>query len=965
MLGDAYDPSWACIGVIIAFNPMQELRLDPDLPAVEDEIGEDIAELYKRGIMDTWTVKYGDGSVENITTTPFIHGLQLHQKAVSSQEFRQNLKLKPEVLEMANSPPGFTKMSITEFKYRFCTHTKGKRRKGKEGKEEKEEEKGEDEVDAVSDTVCDICHSGMDEDKILLCDKCDKGFHTDCLNPPVTRIPKGSWFCAACVEIFTCEFCQKQFKTKPGYQYHRKNVCMTEEEEEARNKVLKEDEEGAEVYMEASVDPVTGRKIRQRKRVKRFAPTGFAEVVSDDEDADVVDGHPVAVRSVPGVSGKQRRRKRQEDDDDDDEDAEIDEDEEDESDDDDDDDEDEDDDDDIDDEVDNDNDDDVVIDKSASRSQKPRSRKPPTRRKRGRVMTDFSAYVDNGYQHLRQMFMELPMYEHAKALSGYAAAPNAAITTAGSSLSQLYESFRTNVVTTLRQNPPTPLTDWLHTHPTVHLPTIPVLVRESDDSILSLSTFQASVRPQASGVTNNASASASGSGTAKSFKGRSSAHSNDLHLDYFINAGGPIWDTSFAPLNTSIAHSPEVIYEKYLAVGLSQVGWPEEDSLADGLFTCTGQFGFAQDIAHVIGKPILYPNLLQIWKVSKTRVPASSVATESESAAASNAAPLLVRNMLSATVAADGQSVRSSASVLANGPRVQTEVTLQFCVGLEQRGAVWKTAWSPHTYPASSTSTSSGSEMTDSLVGLLAVVCGDGSCLVLALPKSPVAAAPAAAGAADSRSAMSTAGKGNRAGNSKASTTATSSSTMSTITDILVSESSDVGQTAVIPEDSVCQWEISVPGVAIVSVTWNPHQPLELCCGMTDGTITLWDLTKAKPPSATSNSSNSNPTKTILQQPSRMLMDVLVDQRSPVVAAVNSLQFCPYNPALLSSGGLDGALKIWNIIHSPNKPMFVRKLPHLGYIQDLRWDPYGNGVFCAGPDSTTVSTIIHLDSILS
>ena len=30
--------------------------------------------------------------------------------------------------------------------------------------------------------------------------------------------------------------------------------------------------------------------------------------------------------------------------------------------------------------------------------------------------------------------------------------------------------------------------------------------------------------------------------------------------------------------------------------------------------------------------------------------------------------------------------------------------------------------------------------------------------------------------------------------------------------------------------------------INITSVTWNPHDPLQLCCGLADGTIAMWDL---------------------------------------------------------------------------------------------------------------------------
>lgn len=57
--------------------------------------------------------------------------------------------------------------------------------------------------------------------------------------------------------------------------------------------------------------------------------------------------------------------------------------------------------------------------------------------------------------------------------------------------------------------------------------------------------------------------------------------------------------------------------------------------------------------------------------------------------------------------------------------------------------------------------------------------------------------------------------------------------------------------------------------INITSVTWNPHDPLQLCCGLADGTIAMWDLdpTFCHPPthsnpSGKSSSSSSSGTGT-------------------------------------------------------------------------------------------------------
>lgn len=52
--------------------------------------------------------------------------------------------------------------------------------------------------DYYSDAVCEECGSGDAADELLLCDKCDRGFHLFCLRPIIVSVPKGPWFCPSC-----------------------------------------------------------------------------------------------------------------------------------------------------------------------------------------------------------------------------------------------------------------------------------------------------------------------------------------------------------------------------------------------------------------------------------------------------------------------------------------------------------------------------------------------------------------------------------------------------------------------------------------------------------------------------------------------------------------------------------------------------------------------------------------------
>ncbi|KAH1260843.1 Histone-lysine N-methyltransferase ATXR6 [Glycine max] len=48
------------------------------------------------------------------------------------------------------------------------------------------------------DVSCEECGGGHSPSKLILCDKCDRGYHLFCLRPILPSVPKGSWFCPSC-----------------------------------------------------------------------------------------------------------------------------------------------------------------------------------------------------------------------------------------------------------------------------------------------------------------------------------------------------------------------------------------------------------------------------------------------------------------------------------------------------------------------------------------------------------------------------------------------------------------------------------------------------------------------------------------------------------------------------------------------------------------------------------------------
>ncbi len=118
-------------------------------------------------------------------------------------------------------------------------------------------------------------------------------------------------------------------------------------------------------------------------------------------------------------------------------------------------------------------------------------------------------------------------------------------------------------------------------------------------------------------------------------------------------------------------------------------------------------------------------------------------------------------------------------------------VDLAYCVALNSRGPTWGLTWSPMLFRRGSN---------PQLLGVLAVVCGDGSCLILVLPRSDPALAAWG------------------------------------------SQSRGVDDVQVFTESDVCRFEVRLPDVAVTTAAWSPHRAFELVCGMMDGSVTVWKL---------------------------------------------------------------------------------------------------------------------------
>ncbi|XP_021054759.1 PHD and RING finger domain-containing protein 1 isoform X3 [Mus pahari] len=54
------------------------------------------------------------------------------------------------------------------------------------------------EAEEEDPTFCEVCGRSDREDRLLLCDGCDAGYHMECLDPPLQEVPVDEWFCPEC-----------------------------------------------------------------------------------------------------------------------------------------------------------------------------------------------------------------------------------------------------------------------------------------------------------------------------------------------------------------------------------------------------------------------------------------------------------------------------------------------------------------------------------------------------------------------------------------------------------------------------------------------------------------------------------------------------------------------------------------------------------------------------------------------
>uniref|UniRef100_A0A8D3BE08 Tyrosine-protein kinase BAZ1B n=1 Tax=Scophthalmus maximus TaxID=52904 RepID=A0A8D3BE08_SCOMX len=85
---------------------------------------------------------------------------------------------------------------------------------------------------------CKVCRRKGDDEKLILCDECNKAFHLFCLRPALYRIPAGEWLCPACQPTVA--------RRGSRSRNYNQDTEEEEDEEESEEEDSDEDEEDEE-----------------------------------------------------------------------------------------------------------------------------------------------------------------------------------------------------------------------------------------------------------------------------------------------------------------------------------------------------------------------------------------------------------------------------------------------------------------------------------------------------------------------------------------------------------------------------------------------------------------------------------------------------------------------------------------------------------------------------------------------
>ncbi|XP_056139816.1 tyrosine-protein kinase BAZ1B isoform X2 [Lampris incognitus] len=108
---------------------------------------------------------------------------------------------------------------------------------------------------------CKVCRKKGDDEKLILCDECNKAFHLFCLRPALYRIPAGEWLCPAC-QPAVARRCSRA-------RNYNENTDEEEEEDDDDDEEEEDDEYDEDDEDEENDYKAMGHSLRPRKKNKQ------------------------------------------------------------------------------------------------------------------------------------------------------------------------------------------------------------------------------------------------------------------------------------------------------------------------------------------------------------------------------------------------------------------------------------------------------------------------------------------------------------------------------------------------------------------------------------------------------------------------------------------------------------------------------------------------------------------------
>ncbi|KAM4796029.1 bromodomain adjacent to zinc finger domain protein 2A [Rhinophrynus dorsalis] len=149
---------------------------------------------------------------------------------------------------------------------------------------------------SIIKVTCLYCRKGDNDEYLLLCDSCDRGCHTYCHRPRMTKIPDGDWFCPTCVSLQG----ESTFLRSCGSS-RRPKKCRLRFQENSPSKPSRKREHTSIAQYSSGESPLSKRKriaTRSQSPDLTFCEIILMEMESHDEAWPFLE--PVNPRLVPG-----------------------------------------------------------------------------------------------------------------------------------------------------------------------------------------------------------------------------------------------------------------------------------------------------------------------------------------------------------------------------------------------------------------------------------------------------------------------------------------------------------------------------------------------------------------------------------------------------------------------------------------------------------------------------------------